>query len=110
MTRTEDDLSHDGAFSDVSTISTSPVAQEDNGKYTPNKDQSLIKWAVLIDRFLYSTTVQNFTLILLISCYKTDYRGRPLARPKNRLLSIFFIKNYFIRKIVLCMGISIRNL
>ena len=35
MTRTEDDLSHDGAFSDVSTISTSPVAQEDNGKYTP---------------------------------------------------------------------------
>ena len=82
MTRTEDDLSHDGAFSDVSTISTSPVAQEDNGKYTPNKDQSLIKWAVLIDRFLYSTTVQNF--ILLISCYKTDYRGRPLAWPKNR--------------------------
>ena len=61
MTRTEDDLSHDGAFSDVSTISTSPVAQEDNGKYTPNKDQSLIKWAVLINRFLYSTTVQNFT-------------------------------------------------
>ena len=34
MTRTEDDLSHDGAFSDVSTISTSPVAQENNGKYT----------------------------------------------------------------------------
>ena len=26
-----------------------------------NKDQSLIKWAVLINRFLYSTTVQNFT-------------------------------------------------
>ena len=25
-----------------------------------------------------------YSFILLISCYKTDYRGRPLARPKKK--------------------------
>ena len=33
-----------------------------------NKDQSLIKWAVLINRFLYSTTVQNFTHLSYSFC------------------------------------------
>ena len=34
-----------------------------------------------------------YSFILLISCYNTDYKGRPLARPKNTDIVVEFLEN-----------------
>ena len=53
-----EDISNEAIQSELQSIDVKYVAMDE---CQVNKDQSLIKRAVPINRFLYSTTVQNFT-------------------------------------------------